>query len=146
MLEPDAILREARRWLGTPYQHQAQLIGHGVDCAQLVIAVGLALGLLDDDARGETQYGRLPNPKRAADAVARHLRRIEEPRPGDVLFIEWRPNVPTHLAFLAAAPAGYPTMIHACGDSGRVVEHRIDSVWARRINSAWRFRGLSDVH
>lgn len=34
-----AIVAEARRWLGTPYRHQASVIGAGADCLGLVRGV-----------------------------------------------------------------------------------------------------------
>lgn len=34
-----AIVEEAKTWLGTPYHHQAQVKGAGVDCVQILIAV-----------------------------------------------------------------------------------------------------------
>jgi cell wall-associated NlpC family hydrolase len=43
MLTPDLILAEARRWIGTPYAHQASLRGVGCDCLGLVRGVYAAL-------------------------------------------------------------------------------------------------------
>ena len=33
------VVAEARRWLGTPWRHQARLRGVGVDCGGLVVCV-----------------------------------------------------------------------------------------------------------
>ncbi|HET8552710.1 MAG TPA: NlpC/P60 family protein [Gammaproteobacteria bacterium] len=41
-----AIVAEARRWLGTPYHHQADVRGVGVDCAMLLVRVYHACGLI----------------------------------------------------------------------------------------------------
>ena len=38
-LAREAIVSEARRWIGTPYRHQASLIGVGADCLGLVRGV-----------------------------------------------------------------------------------------------------------
>ena len=38
---------EARRWLGTPYHHNARLLGVGVDCALLPAAVYEAAGVIE---------------------------------------------------------------------------------------------------
>lgn len=56
-----AIEDEARRWLGTPYHSHARVLGIGVDCAQLPIAVYSALGLIPELA-----------PKYAADWHMHH--------------------------------------------------------------------------
>lgn len=41
-----AVLAAACTWLGTPYRHRARLQGVGVDCAQLLVAVYSAAGLV----------------------------------------------------------------------------------------------------
>ena len=41
------ITKEARSWIGTPYQHQSRVKGVGVDCAMFIAEVGNNLGLLD---------------------------------------------------------------------------------------------------
>ncbi len=33
------VVAEARSWLGTPYHHAADVKGHGVDCAMLLVRV-----------------------------------------------------------------------------------------------------------
>ena len=48
-----AIVAEAMRWLGTPYHHRAKLRGVGADCAQLVLGVYAAVGLVADFDTGE---------------------------------------------------------------------------------------------
>lgn len=47
-----AVIAEARGWLTTPYHHMARVKGGGVDCAQLLIAVYHAAGLVPDFAVG----------------------------------------------------------------------------------------------
>lgn len=42
------VVAEARRWRGTPYRDNARVLGHGVDCARLLIAVYSAAGLIED--------------------------------------------------------------------------------------------------
>lgn len=48
LVERAAVVAEARTWLGTPYHVGAKLKGVGVDCAQLLVAVYEALGLVED--------------------------------------------------------------------------------------------------
>ena len=39
MITRDEFVLEARRWIGTPYRHQASMIGSGADCLGLVRGV-----------------------------------------------------------------------------------------------------------
>jgi len=42
-----AIVEEARRWIGTPYHSSADLRGVGVDCGMLLVRVFVDLGLFE---------------------------------------------------------------------------------------------------
>jgi cell wall-associated NlpC family hydrolase len=42
------VCTQAQAWLGTPWRHAARVPGAGVDCAQLLIAVYSAAGLIDE--------------------------------------------------------------------------------------------------
>ena len=42
-----AVVAAARRWLGTPYHHAADVPGAGVDCAMLLVRVFVDLGLVE---------------------------------------------------------------------------------------------------
>lgn len=143
----EAVVREAREWLGTPYRHQARLRGVGVDCVGLIVGVGLATGALigfDDAAFSPFKgYGRLPHPERMGEAMRRFLCQIETPRPGDIAWIEWRSSLPMHLAILAEAD-GRATMIHATNQIGRVVEHGFVAPWPGMVDSWWRYPALMD--
>ena len=39
MMDRAALLTEARRWIGTPYRHQASTMGSGADCLGLIRGV-----------------------------------------------------------------------------------------------------------
>lgn len=45
-MKRDAVVLEARSWLGTPYHHLADVKGAGVDCAMLLVAVYRAVGAI----------------------------------------------------------------------------------------------------
>jgi NlpC/P60 family putative phage cell wall peptidase len=38
-LERNEVIAEAHRWVGTPFKHDAEVLGVGVDCAHLINAV-----------------------------------------------------------------------------------------------------------
>ncbi|GAB4511253.1 MAG: peptidase [Roseibium sp.] len=126
------IVAAARRWLGTPFHHQGRVRGVGVDCAGLVIGAARELGIMDIDVTG---YGHRPDDEEMERLVRAHLAEIPlaEAAPGDVLLIliDRRPQ---HLAIRSDVG-----MIHAYAPARKVVEHRIDAVWAARIHAAFRF-------
>ena len=47
MISTEDIVAEARRWIGTPYCHQASTLGAGADCLGLVR--GVWRGLIGDE-------------------------------------------------------------------------------------------------
>lgn len=142
------IVAEARRWVGTPYRHQARLMGLGVDCVGLIVGVGLDLGILDlDDEkfRPWENYARTPNPAKMRQGLEFFLDPIGESEAliGDICWLEWRAGLPMHLAILSDLD-GRPAMIHAAGDIGSCVEHDLDAGWHDQIVSYWRYRGVAD--
>ncbi len=48
LAERRAVLAEARAWLRTPWHHEARVKGAGVDCANFLIAVYAACGLVPE--------------------------------------------------------------------------------------------------
>lgn len=43
----EEVVSAARDWIGTPYHHAADLRGHGVDCAMLLVRVYCDVGLVE---------------------------------------------------------------------------------------------------
>lgn len=138
------VIIEARRWIGTPYHHQAALRGVGVDCVGLIRGVGFAVGVLpprhEDWARFNA-YGRLPSPTRMAEGMREFLIPVEygEQQPGDIAWMQWRENLPMHLGILATLDSDRPSIIHSFSDVGFCVEHGLTSDWLARIVSYWRY-------
>ncbi len=148
---PEDVVAEARRWVGTPYHHQAQLRGVGVDCVGLIVGVGKALGVMGEDFDARFKlfdgYSRLPNPRKMLRGMELFLERAPAPTssaPGVGLigWFEWREELPMHLAIIGSFE-GRATMIHAYKPVGRCVEHTLDELWSARINSFWQYRGLA---
>ena len=79
----DAIVAEARTWLGVPWRHQGRSRA-GVDCAGLVVLVARALELADYDS---TVYGRRAQGQGFVEHFRGHMDGIAvtQARPGDVL-------------------------------------------------------------
>ncbi len=123
------VVAEARRWLGTPWRHQARLRGVGVDCGGLVVGVGQALGLpVQDHPPG---YARLPDGVSLRACVERQCTRIPTLEAGAVLLMRWG-DAPQHVAIVSTLPEGFG-MIHAWAGIRRVVEHGLTAEWQARI-------------
>lgn len=139
----DEVLKEARRWLKTPFHHQACLIGQGVDCANLVVGVGHALGLMPMLPSEERRYGRLPDPVRMRAVIAKYLDPVEgQPKCGDILYMGWRAGTPMHMGFLTDLHGR--GILHALSDAGSVIETAFPLHYDTLIDSWWKYRGLEE--
>lgn len=145
----EAILREARSWIGTPYVHRASLKGHGADCLGLLRGVWRALigpepEPLPPYAPDWAEAGRRET---LAETAFRRLHPValEAARPGDVLLFRFKPHLPAkHVAFLSdGALSAQGRMIHAY-DGARVCEGQIGPWWRRRAVLAFSFPGVAD--
>lgn len=145
-LDGAAIVAEARAWLGTPWHHQAPLKGVGCDCTGLVRGVINAFRPLPPELQ-QMDYARTPDGVTLLRLCREHLHEvaIADIQPGDVLAFRYARD-PQHMAVAADYVHGGLSMIHALdqrgravgNSAGRVVEHRIDEVWRRRIVAAFR--------
>jgi NlpC/P60 family putative phage cell wall peptidase len=140
----DALVAEARAWIGTPYRHQASVKGVGCDCLGLVRGVWRAcVGAEPElpppyaadwaEARGEEAL---------AEAALRHLTPVAVDRfkPGDVLLFRWRAGFVAKHVVIATRDG---TMIHA-HDGAAVCEVRLAPWWRRRLAYAFAFPGVTD--
>jgi NlpC/P60 family putative phage cell wall peptidase len=141
-LTRNAIVTEAREWIGTPYRHQASLKGIGCDC------LGLVRGVWRNCVGTEPE---MPSPympdwaeasgeETLAEAAMRHLLPVarDEFAGGEVLLFRWRDGfVAKHIAI--ATPEN--TMIHA-HDGASVCEIAFAPWWRRRLAYAFRFPGV----
>lgn len=138
-----AIVAEARRWLGTPYVHQASTIGAGCDCLGLVRGIWRALiGPEPEEAPPYTpDWAEATGRETLVDTARRHLKEIAPTaaREGSVLMFRWRPDMPVKHAGILVAPR---RMIHAYERSG-VVEAPV-APWRRRIAAAFDFPGSEE--
>lgn len=148
VIAPEEIVACTRRWIGTPYRHQASRIGVGADC------LGLIRGVYRDLYAREPEkpppytpdWAEVPDVEGAhtetmTEAARRHLIELEtqSARPGDVLLFRM---TPTAAAKHAAIKSFDERMIHAC--SGRAVaEVHMGTWWLRRLAYVFRFPGGS---
>lgn len=132
------VVAEARRWIGTPYLHQASLCGVGCDCLGLVRGIWRAL------------YGTEPEPvphysadwaeagglEQLLQAGHRHFIPVDGAAmaQGDVLLFRWRNHLPAKHLGVVSGPS---RMIHAHAGAGVAEVHF--GIWARRIAQVFRF-------
>ncbi len=138
----DAIVAEARTWLGTPFHHQNRFKGGGVDCIGLIVCVFDALGLPYEDER---HYSRVPtrniNGSTIEQRLAKYCHQVTDYQPGDIGYTEIANGIP-HVYFVAdKGLACRFSMIHAYSTVGCVVEHDLTDKWIGRTRSFWRTHG-----
>lgn len=126
----------ARRYLGVRYLHQGRDPAVGLDCIGLLTCAARDCGLtlVEHD---RTDYG--PNPH--GGMLEQQLRAaFGSPSagmsPGCVIAIAF-PVVTRHVAIIGEGPHGL-TMIHTYNKPARVIEHRLDERWCRRITGIYR--------
>jgi NlpC/P60 family putative phage cell wall peptidase len=132
----DLLLAEARTWLGTPWRHQGRTKGVAVDCVGFVIEVARAVGVLSVDEAAN--YRRRPDGVTLPAKLGEYLERkpISALAPGDVVMIR-TDAVADHVALVGDYPLGGLTLLHAYLPARKVVEHRLDPAWRRRIVGAF---------
>jgi hypothetical protein len=120
----------ARTWLGTPWQHNQKVKGLGVDCVNFLIEVAKESGLKIEKI--PLSYGRTA----IDNQIERYLERnfikksdlsIEE---NNILLYRFS-GYNNHVAIATSST----TIIHANSKVGKVVEHSIDGVWKRCLES-----------
>jgi cell wall-associated NlpC family hydrolase len=120
----DQVVAEALRWEGTPYHHRARVLGVGVDCAQLPLAVYHACGLIPDlDPKYTTDWMLHRDEERYLGVVRDHAREIDRGQVGRGDFAIWKyGRTYSHGAILLDPP----TVLHAVQFAGAVIRGDID--------------------
>jgi len=139
----DAIVAEARSWLGTPWHHMGRVKAAGVDCAQLLLGVYQAVGCIP-----EVRLGYYPpdwhlhqDRPRFIEVLARHAVPVAgEGLAGDVAMFRYG----RHAAH-GAIVAGWPLVIHAYRDERAVTlsDAAAHQDLARRFAGFWRLKALA---
>lgn len=139
---PERIILEARRWIGTPYRHQASLLGVGCDCLGLVR--GVWRGCIGHEPEAvphyEADWAETGAGETLLAGAARHLVRKETlvPEPGDVVLFRWRDHLPAKHAGIAS---GDGRMIHA-QEGAAVAEINLNPWWLRHVAGLFHFPDL----
>ncbi len=134
-----AVISEARRWIGTPYRHQASLRGVGTDCLGLVRGVWRALYQVEPEATGpySPNWAETGRKERLAEAAGRYMTPVPtgEQQPGDLLLFRWRKHLPAKHAAILSTPE---RMIHA-HEGSSVCEVYLNAWWHRHLAFVFKF-------
>ena len=89
----EAVVAEARSWIGTSYHHHGRLKGVGVDCAQLLCEVFERMGLIPhvDPGNYPTDWHMHRGEELFSNCLAQHANRRDGERPdlGDVFLFKF---------------------------------------------------------
>lgn len=136
------IVALARTWIGTPYMHQASVLGAGCDCAGLLR--GIWRKVYGCEPQGIPAYtADWAEPQgdecllRAADRL--FLRAPDGPLAhGEILIFRMRRGLIAKHLGIVATDGATPTLIHAYTGHG-VVESPLSAPWQRRIAARFIF-------
>lgn len=134
----DRVVAAARLWLGTPYVHQASLLGAGCDC------LGLARGVWRDLNGPEPvtpppytrDWGEAGGAEVLAEAARRFLLEIPigAAGPGALILFRMARNAPAKHCGIRTATS----VIHAYEGAG-VIEEPWSPQWARKAAFAFHY-------
>lgn len=130
-------INKTREYLGVKYKHRGRTADEGLDCIGLFSRVAQDLGIRVND---RTNYSMLPNPKKMEVSLLEHLDPIPpcEIVPGSIIWIRFIKD-PQHVALVTERG----TIIHSYNRVGEVVEHNLSKPWMRRINKAYKIKGVT---
>lgn len=138
------IVAEARRWIGTPYHHQASIRDIGTDCIGLVLGVLRAVNIaVPDKLPGYSRdWAEASGAETLLAAAHQHLIEVSPhtAEAGDILIFRYRPRMVAKHAGIVATSA---TFIHAL-EGAPVSEVALNAWWRRRIAGAFRIPGIID--
>ncbi|PHO04028.1 peptidase [Rhodobacteraceae bacterium 4F10] len=132
----------ARRWIGTPYVHQAACMGAGCDCLGLIR--GIWSELLGHEPEHVPAYSMDWSEPQGDERLWRAARRwlipspLQEELAGQVLLFRMRDRaVAKHLG-IAADIGANASFIHAYSGLA-VTESPLSTAWRRRIVARFKF-------
>ena len=134
----DRVIAAARSWLGTPYVHQASVLGAGCDC------LGLARGIWRDlhglepvtPPHNTRDWGEAGGAEVLAEAARRFLLEIPiaAARPGALILFRMARGAPAKHCGIRSESG----LIHAYEGAG-VIEEPWSPIWARKAALAFHY-------
>lgn len=138
------IIAAARRWIGTPYRHQASCRGAGCDCLGLIRGVWREVYGVEPEAPPpySPDWGEAGACEHILDASRRHMSEVAlaDMREGDAIVFRMREGrIAKHMGIVA----GPSSMIHAQA-ADCVREIALTPYWRRHIVAAFAFPGVAE--
>lgn len=126
-----ALVAAARRYVGVRFVHRGRRADK-LDCAGLVLRAYADCGV--ELPAPPENYGREPQLGAFMDAIVAALGPAVSgpPQVGDVVTLRTAQH-PHHVAIVGDYPGGLLSLVHASGEHGRVVEHRLSPEYLARI-------------
>lgn len=140
------VVAAARRWLGTPYRHQASCRGAGADCLGLIRGIWReVLGPEPEKVPAYTpDWAEATGDERLLSAAQRLMDRVSEEaaQPGDILLFRMIQRGPAkHVGVLVSDGLDAGRLIHAYSGHD-VCETRLTAAWRRRLAGVFRLPGV----
>lgn len=113
----EKIIEEAKTWLKTPYHHEGNIKGVGVDCAMILVEVYSAVGATAwfDPRPYPRQWMLHRSEERYLEWMLKYADEVHDPRPGDMVLV----RIGRTLSHSGIVIDG-AKVIHACANEGLV--------------------------
>ena len=120
----DAVIAEARLWIGTPYHEQADVRGAGVDCGMLIVRVFVDSGLVPpfDPRPYPSDWHLHRSEEKYLGFVFNHCTEVATPAPADVAVFRFGRCWAHGGIVTIAEPL---TIVHAFSPARCVVEEQV---------------------
>lgn len=123
----------AREWLGTPWVHHQAVKRLGCDCVGFLFGVSKEAELNLPPL--PKAYARLPKENDIKKYLDDNFEQINEILPDSILLLEFS-GIYCHVAIATSEN----TMIHADSVHKKVIEHKIDEMWIKRIKYIYQVK------
>lgn len=135
------VVRAARGWIGTRWQHQASVRGVACDCVGLVRGVMADLGA---PVPASLVYDRHPDGVTLMQMAEEWLQPVPAAQlaPGHVVVFALN-TAPSHVGIVADYFAGGLSLVHAHLPARGVVENRLDDLWLSRVRGVFIIPGVA---
>lgn len=131
------VVTEALTWQRTPWHHMAQVKGAGVDCAQILVAVYHACGLVPKIDLGyyTADFHMHRGDETYITKLLEYTHEVDAPLPGDIVGFRYgRPKV-SHAGIVVR----WPTIVHAHRGEGVVLADASKDPLASRLVGFFSF-------
>jgi len=115
------IVSEARSWLNTPFILQGRIKGSGIDCLGFVLEVASKFGI--KIPKYDINYDIYDNQNLLETEFSRIFTKLETVEIGSIVVL--RKGGYSHTGIVGDYMEHSKSLIHACMQTGKVVEHRL---------------------